>query len=385
MIPLSVPSLKGNELKYVTECIETEWVSSAGSYVDRFERDVARYLEVPFAVACNNGTAALHTALLLHGLERDDEVLVPTLTFIAPVNAIRYVGAHPVFMDCDDRLNLDAAKLEEFLTRECEVTSRGVINRASKRRVGAILVVHVFGHPCDLAPIVALARRFGLAVIEDATEALGSVYEDWEGARRFAGTLGECGCLSFNGNKLVTTGGGGMVLTRDPALAERARYLTTQAKDDGERFIHHEVGYNYRLTNIQAAIGCAQLERVEEFIRIKRENFAAYRRCLADVPGVRLIEEPPKTRSNYWHYTLVLDEARYGVGAEALRKRLAARQIETRPIWELNHRQRPYRQCQAYRIEKAERYHAQCLNLPCSVGLDAALIPEICRVIRERA
>ncbi len=385
MIPLSVPSLKGNELKYVTECIETEWVSSAGSYVDRFERDVARYVEIPFAVACNNGTAALHTALLLNKLERDDEIIVPTLTFIAPVNTVRYVGAHPVFMDCDDYLNLDPVKFEEFLVRECEMTSRGLMNRATGRRVGAVIVVHVFGHPCNLAPITALARRFGLAVIEDATEALGSTYEDWEGARRFAGTIADTGCLSFNGNKLVTTGGGGMVLTADRALAERARYLTTQAKDDGERFTHHEVGYNYRLTNIQAAIGCAQLERVEEFIRIKRENFSLYRGHLADVPGLRLIEAPPKTRSNHWHYTLVVDEARYGRSADALRKRLAEHAIETRPIWELNHRQRPYRQCQAYRIEKAPRYHAQSLNLPCSVGLNPTLIPEICRVIVDRA
>ena len=385
MIPLSVPSLKGNELKYVTECIETEWISSAGSYVNRFERDLAHYLEVPFAVACINGTAALHTALVVSGLGPDDEVIVPTLTFIAPVNAISYVGAHPVFMDCDDWLNMDVEKLAEFLVRECELTDRWLINRVSRRRVAAILVVHVFGHPCNLAPIAALARQFRLPVIEDATEALGSTYEDWEGQRRYAGTLGESGCLSFNGNKLVTTGGGGMVLTRDPALADRVRYLTTQAKDDAERFIHHAVGYNYRLSNVQAAIGCAQLERVEEFIRIKRENFSLYRRCLAGVPGLRLIEEPPRTRSNYWHYALVVDEGRYGASAEELRGKLAAREIETRTIWELNHRQRPYLACQAYRIERAVRYHAQCLNLPCSVGLDASLIPDICRLIGSRA
>ncbi|HBH00779.1 MAG: aminotransferase DegT [Elusimicrobia bacterium GWA2_69_24] len=385
MIPLSVPSLKGNELKYVTECIETEWVSSAGPFVTRFERDVARYLEIPSAVACINGTAALHTALLLTGVGPEDEVVVPTLTFIAPVNAVRYVGAHPVFMDCDDWLNLDAEKLAEFLARECEPGDRGLVNRASGRRVAAVLVVHVFGHPARLAPLLGLARQFRLPLIEDATEALGSTYEGWDGARRYAGTLGDVGCLSFNGNKLVTTGGGGMLLTRDAAVAERARYLTTQAKDDGERFVHHEVGYNYRLTNVQAAIGCAQLERVEEFIRIKRENFAAYRRCLADVPGLRLIEEPPGTRSNYWHYTLVVDEDRYGQSADTLRRRLAERAIETRPIWELNHRQRPYRDCHAYRIEKAVRYHARSVNLPCSVGLDPELVPEVARVIRERA
>lgn len=383
MIPLSVPSLRGNELRYVSECIETEWISSSGSYVNRFERGIAQYINVPSAVACMNGTAALHTALILSGLGRDDEVVVPTLTFIAPINAVRYVGANPVFMDCDDHLNIDPDKLEEFLAKECDLTAGGLINKSSKRRIGGIIAVHVFGHPCDLKRIVALAETFQLVIIEDATESLGSYYEGGDGERRYTGTVGDFGCLSFNGNKLITTGGGGMILARNPLLAEKARYLTTQAKDDPERFVHHEIGYNYRLTNVQAAIGCAQLERIDEFIRIKRAHFSMYKRCLAGIRGLRMIEEPPGTRSNYWHYTLVVDERACGITADALRRKLGEREVETRPIWELNHRQRPYHGCQSYGVEKAIGYHQRCLNLPCSVGLDPAVIKEICRMIMD--
>ncbi|MEK7153696.1 MAG: DegT/DnrJ/EryC1/StrS family aminotransferase, partial [Patescibacteria group bacterium] len=209
--------------------------------------------------------------------------------------------------------------------------------------------------------------------------------KDFSGARRYAGTIGDFGCLSFNGNKLITTGGGGMILTRQEALADKARYLTTQAKDDTERFIHNSIGYNYRMTNIQAAIGCAQMEKIGEFLNAKRENFEIYRECLAGVQGLTFIEEPPYACSNYWYYTLLVDEKKCGLNAEDLRKKLASREVETRPIWELNHRQKPYRHYQAYKIEKAVFYHRNCLNLPCSVGLDSTLIPKIGTMIKEWA
>lgn len=383
MIPLAVPSLKGNELQYVADCIATEWVSSAGAYVQRFEREIAAYVGAPHAVACVNGTAALHVACLLSGIGPEDEVIVPTVTFIAPVNAVRYVGAHPVFMDCDDRLNLDPEKVAEFLRTECDRTDAGVVNRTTGRRIRAIVVVHVFGHPCNLRPLTAVAATYELPIIEDATESLGSFYTDWDGERRATGTIGAFGCFSFNGNKLITTGGGGMLVTHDAPAAKRAAYLTTQAKDDPVRFVHHDIGYNYRLTNVQAAIGCAQLEQIEQFIRTKRENFLCYQRELADIPGLTLVPEPPYAHSNMWYYTLLVDAARFRMDAATLHRRLAAAGIETRPLWELNHRQQPYRDCQAWRIERAERLHRQALNLPCSVGLDTALIPKICQIIKE--
>lgn len=383
MIPLSVPSLRGNELRYLTECIESEWVSSAGPFVTRFERAIAGYCGSAHAVACTSGTAALHVALLLCGVRPDDEVMVPTLTFIAPVNAVRYVGAYPVFMDCDDHLNLDPSKLETFLDRECERTARGLCNRQTGRRVSAILVVHVFGHLADMDALSALSRRYELPLVEDATEALGSVHVAADGTRRHAGTIGDIGCLSFNGNKIITTGGGGMILTADERHAARARYLTTQAKDDPDRFVHHEIGFNYRLTNVAAAIGCAQVERLEDFVARKRATAAAYREALETVPGLRLIEQPRHSRSNFWFDTLVVDAAAYGATAEHLMAKLAERRIEARMIWELVHLQRPYQSCQRYQIERAPAYQQRCLNLPCSVSLEPGTVAEICEVVRS--
>ena len=377
-IQLSVPSLKGNEWKYVKECIETEWVSSVGSYVERFERDVAGYLGVSCAIACVNGTAALHISMILSGVGAGDEVIVPTLTFIAPVNVVRYVGAFPVFMDCDDSLNLDPQKLKDFLEKECEETKEGLKNKTSGRLIRAIVVVHVFGHPADMQSISEIAGKYDLKVVEDATESLGSFYKNFHGSQKYTGTVSDFGCLSFNGNKLITTGGGGMILTNNSKLAERAKYLTTQAKDDVENYIHHEIGFNYRLTNIQAAIGCAQMEKVDQFIQIKRENLKKYKEGISGLDSIRFVSELAGTFSNNWLYTLMVNE-----DVDPLRQKLKGCGVEARKIWELNHRQKPYRACQAYKIEKAEWYHAHCLNLPSSVSLKDEEIKRVLEVLKE--
>lgn len=375
-IPLSAPLLAGNELRYVTECIQTGWVSSAGPFVTRFENGIAARLQSPQAVACVNGTAALHLALVGLGVRADDEILVPTVTFIAAVNVVRYVGAHPVFMDCDEYLNIDADKVRAFLTHECRRTPDGVVNQATGRRVAGIMVVHVFGHPANLAPILDVAREYNVRVIEDATEAIGSCYQT-SGAH--CGILGDLGCLSFNGNKLITTGGGGMLLARDAGVAEHLRYLSTQAKDDPLYFRHHEVGYNYRLTNLQAAVGVAQLEQLDEFIRIKRANFAKYRELLSG-DGLRLIAEPPQTTSNYWHYALVVESGREL--RDHLVQVLRAARIEARPLWDLVHEQPPYRECQSYQVERAGWYRDRVLNIPCSVSLCDDEITRVTHTIR---
>jgi perosamine synthetase len=376
-IPLFAPSLKGNELKYLAECIETGWISSVGSFVTRFEEAVAKALNVPHAVACVNGTSALHVSLIAAGVEPGDEVIVPTVTFIAPANAVRYVGAFPVFIDCDDRLNLDPEKLKEFLSRECLPSDKGLMNKTTGRRIRAIVPVHVFGHPADLAPVLEAAQKYDLKIIEDATESIGSYYKNLNGGRKYAGAVGDVGCLSFNGNKLITTGGGGMILTSDEKLARRARHLTTQAKEDSLYGKHDEIGYNYRLTNLQAAVGVAQMEQLERFLRIKRENFRKYREALAALETVHLIEEPPYAASNYWHYALVAKN-RDGL-MEALRKN----GIETRPLWHPVHLQKPYRESQAYRIEKATRYAGEVINLPCGVELTDRQIDRVSDAIRK--
>ena len=273
-IPLCVPEIRGNEWRYVKDCLDTGWVSSVGSYVNRFEQMAAERVGVTHAVATVNGTAALHIALQLAGVEPDDEVLVPTLTFIAPANAVRYCGAWPVFVDAEPEYwQMDPAKTAEYLENGCVWRDGALRSRATGRRVRALLPVHVLGHPADVAPLLELARKFNLAVIEDATESLGAAYRD-----RPVGQWGDIACLSFNGNKLLTTGGGGMILTNNTAWAQRAKYLTTQAKDDPVEYVHGAIGYNYRLTNVQAAMGCAQMELLDEYIVAKRRIAAITRR-----------------------------------------------------------------------------------------------------------
>jgi perosamine synthetase len=372
-IPLAVPHLGGREWEYVREALDTNWVSSVGPFVDRFEQQTASYLDAGHAVAVVSGTAALHLALLLAGVGPDDAVVVPTLTFIAPANAIRYTGAEPVFIDAEpDYWQLDVEKVAEFLERECTHDERGVVDRATGRRVRAILPVHVLGHPVDLDPLLELARRYGLVVVEDAAESIGGRYRS-----QALGTFGTLGCLSFNGNKVVTAGGGGMVVTADAALAERARYLTTQAKDDPVEYVHGAVGFNYRLSNVLAAIGCAQLELVEEHVAAKRRIAARYAEAFAGVEGLTWMREAPWAFGTFWLATMLVDERRAGVGSRELLRRLAARGVQSRPLWQPLHLSKPYAGARAYRCETAERIAEQALSLPSSVGLtedDQALV-----------
>ncbi len=367
MIPLSVPHLGGNEWTYVKECLDTAWISSAGTFVDRFEEAVAGYTGAGHAVACVNGTAALQVALELVGVTAGEEVLVPTVTFVATVNAVAYLGARPVFMDADPFYNLDVEKTREFLDRQTEMRGAACVNRATGRRIAAILPVHVFGNAADLDALLPACQERGIAVVEDAAESLGTVYADG----RHTGTLGAVGCLSFNGNKIITTGGGGMILTDDPALADRARYLTTQAKDDPVRYVHDAVGYNFRLTNLAAALGVAQMEQLPDFLERKREHWLAYRDAIAGIDGLELADVPKGARNNHWMDPLRIDAARYGQDREELMARLGSKGIQTRPLWLPNHLQRPFRDHQAHRIERALELHEQTLMLPCSAGLTA--------------
>lgn len=368
VIPLSEPSLGGNEWKYVKECLDTGWVSSSGPFVDRFERDLTGRVGVRHAVATTSGTAALHVALLVAGVQPDDEVLIPALTFIAPANAVRYVGAWPVFVDVErDYWQMDPLKVRDFLLRECRWHEGALYNRTNGRRVRAIVPVHLLGHPCDLVPLVDLARRFELRLIEDATQSLGARYRD-----QAVGRVGDLACFSFNGNKLVTTGGGGMIATNDEALAAQARYLTTQAKLDGVEYVHGDIGYNYRLSNVQAAIGCAQLERLDDFVAEKRRIASTYGDALGALPGVSTMAEAPWAWSTYWLSTIRVDGARARVDRRKLMERFEAVGVQTRPLWQPLHRSPAHRGAQAYRCEAADEIQAEALSLPSSVGLREA-------------
>ncbi len=364
-IPLSVPVIKGNEWKYVKDCLDTGWVSYAGAYVEKFEKKVASYLGAKYAVATVNGTAALHMSLLVSGVCAGDEVIVPALTFVAPANAVRYCGAEPVFMDCDaSTLCIDTEKTAEFIKKWTTRKKDGcVYNKKTGRRIKAVIPVHVFGHPADMDRLRSVCSRNGIDIIEDATESLGSEYKGKKTA-----TLGLAGCLSFNGNKIITTGGGGMVVTDDRKLAERIRHITTQAKKDPFEYYHDDVGYNYRLSNLQAAVGVAQMERLESYVRIKRANAGLYRDQLAGLRNSEFLGEAPWARSNFWFYTLKVAAA----DRKPLMKHLLSKGIQVRPVWRLMNTLPMFRKNTAYRIENALRAYSTCINLPCSVDLKAA-------------
>jgi len=364
-IPLSVPHIAGNEWAYVKECLDTGWVSSVGTFVDRFEREFASLVGSKAAVACSSGTAALHMALLIAGVEPGDEVVVSTLTFIAPANAVVYLGAHPVFMDAEPRhWQMDINKLAAFLAEGCTHHAGALRNKVTGRRVRAILPVHVIGHPCDLDAIGELAAKYGLEIVEDATEALGSTYKG-----RAAGTMSRAGCFSFNGNKIITTGNGGMLVTNDLIAAQRAKYLTTQAKDEPIEYIHKAIGFNYRLSNTSAAIGVAQLEQLDEFVATKRRIAQRYDEALRPIPGITLQEQAAWANGNRWLYTIRIDEARFGLGSREVLARLAKTGIEARPLWQPMHRSPAHAGAFAFQCTEADRLTAECLSLPCSVGL----------------
>jgi perosamine synthetase len=378
-IPLVVPEIRGNEWKYVKECLDTNWVSSVGSYVDQFESIVAERAGTKYAVATVNGTAALHIALLLAGVQANDEVVVSSLTFIAPANAIRYLGAWPIFIDAEPRYwQIDPAGVADFLHKGCARDGQALRNRLTGRRVKAILPVHILGHPVDLDPILAAAAEYSLPVIEDATECLGARYRG-----RALGGVGDLGCFSFNGNKIITTGGGGMLVTNNADWAARAKYLTTQAKDDPIEYLHHTIGYNYRLTNVLAALGCAQIEQLDRFVEAKRQIAKRYQASLASLPGIRPPEEADWAFSTFWMYTALIDEKEAGIDSRQLLRQLGKRKIQARPLWQPIHRSPAHVPTGSPACPISEALYAQAISLPCSVGLSPSSQQYVIDAIRD--
>lgn len=377
MIPLSIPNFDGNEKKYVMEAIETAWVSTAGQQIEEFENRVAEYVGASGAVACQSGTAGLHLAMLSLGIEKGDIVLVPTLTFIAAVNPVKYIGAMPVFMDCDEFLTIDPYKIDAFCKEECEMSNEILIHKESKRRVKAIVAVHVFGNMVDMETLIEIARQYHLLVIEDATEALGTYYTDGIYAGKYAGTIGDIGVYSFNGNKIITTGGGGMIVSNNLALLNECKHLSTQAKVDLLYFDHDEVGYNYRMTNLQAALGLAQLEQIEKFVQIKKNNYELYNSL-----EVQLLPFRKNIRPNYWFYAYKADDR------DGLIQYLKNREVQSRPIWKLIHTLKPYEADRSYHIERANTFYKCVINIPCSSNLtenDVVYVAECIKDFKEKS
>lgn len=361
LIPLAAPELGGREWEYVKECLDSGWVSSAGPFVDRFEKAVADYVGVPNAVATVNGTAALHVAMLLAGVSPGDEVIMPTLTFIAPANAVRYAGGTPVFIDCDPSyLQIDANKLAHFVEKGCDWRDGALVNSATGRTVKTILVVHALGHPVDLEPVIEIAKSRELVIVEDCAESLGARYRE-----TMTGRLGDVACFSFNGNKVVTAGGAGVILTNHEDWAERARYLTTQARDHAFEYVHEEIGFNYRPTSLNAAVGVAQMELVDEYVAAKRRIAATYAQALHGVAGLSAVKEAPWAFSTFWLSTVLAGDG----SGRALVERLRGRGIEARPLWQPMHLSPAQRGAVATDCSTAERLYEEGVCLPSSVGL----------------
>lgn len=383
MINLSVPNLSMDILDNLKECLESGWVSTGGRFIPEFETKVKNYMKTKFAAGVQSGTAGLHMSLQVLGVQRDEEVFVPTLTFIAAVNPTTYLGASPIFIDCDDSLCMDPIKLEKFCSEECDFKEGALVNKKTNKKIRALVIVHVFGNMADMEKIMDIAKKYNLKVLEDATEALGTYYTEGRYKGKYAGTIGDIGVLSFNANKIITTGGGGMVVGDNEELVEKVRFLSSQAKKDTLYFIHDEIGYNYRMLNLQAALGTSQIDQLESFIETKIKNYNTYKEELEKIEGLEILPFVEGIRANHWFYSLKIDKEKYGIGRDELLQKLVDAGIQTRPIWGLIHQQKPYSACQSYEIEKALYYYDRILNLPCSSNLTEKEVYQVIEKIRE--
>ena len=361
VIPLSVPTLLGNESAYVRECLESNFVSSVGPFVERFEREFAAYVGSRYAVACSSGTAAIHVALRLLGVQAADEVMVSSLTFVASANPVLYERAEPILVDAELRTwNLDPALVVAELERRA---------RTGERMPRVLEAVHILGHPVEIEPLVEVCERFGVLLLEDAAEAMGATYTQGRFSGRHVGTIGQIGCFSFNGNKIMTTGGGGMITTDDESLARRAKHLTTQARLPGAEYDHDEVGYNYRLTNVAAALGVAQLEQMPAFVAKKTAIAARYDEALAGLAGVALPPREAWAAPSHWLYTIAVRPGVARYDRTALMNELERSGIQTRPIWRPLHKMPMFKHARHLGGANAETLFARGLSLPCSVSL----------------
>ena len=359
-IGLHEPKFSGNEWKYLKDCLDSTFVSSIGKYVEKFERLLEEYTGAKYAVAIVNGTSALHLSLLLAGIKKNDEVLLPALTFVASANAVLYCNAIPNFVDSDKvSLGIDIVKLEKYLKSNCEVNNNVCINKQTGRIIRGIMPVHVFGHCSNLNQLLNLAKNYNLKVIEDASEALGSFFKN-----KHLGTFGLMGVLSFNGNKIITTGGGGAIITNNKYIAQKAKHLSTTAKVNHQwEYLHDDIGYNYRMPNINAALGCAQIEKIEEKIKIKRKIYKKYKNSFSNLNKIKLLNEPKNCRSNFWLQTIILDKEIYLMRDEIL-KLTNKNKINTRPVWKLISNLDPFKSYPKSCLKNATELEKTIINLP---------------------
>jgi perosamine synthetase len=373
MIPLSVPNISGNEWKYVKDCLDTGWISSVGSYVTKFEQMVADFAGAKYGIAAVNGTAALHIALLLSGVKQDDYVILPNLTFVASANSIKYLGAEPLLIDADPNLwQMDLDLLEEFLENETDEKDGRLIYIKDGRYIGAIMPVHILGNMCDMDRFLSIVKKYPLPIVEDSTEALGTTYKG-----KSAGTFSPLACFSFNGNKIISTGGGGVIVTDDEALAKHAKHITTTAKASSDEYFHDEIGYNYRLVNVLAAIGVAQMEQLPSFIQRKRECTAFYKKELTGVADIRFQQELPDVETNAWLVTIQTDKQ------QQLLNHLNANNVLSRRFWMPMNKLPMYKDCVYIRkTDNADYIYRTCLSIPSSTNITDEQLATVVKEIK---
>jgi len=364
-IGLHEPSIDQKEIISAKNCVKSNWLSTSGKLISKFENKISQFTKSKYCIAFNSGTSALHVSLIIADVKTGDEVIVPSLTFIAPVNCIRYINANPIFMDCDETFNIDIDKTIEFIKEETIFKKNFCYNLKTKRKISAIIIVHVWGNAVKLDALIRLCKLKNIKVIEDSSESLGTFFNEGKYKDKHTGTSGLCGVISFNGNKIITAGNGGMILTNNLKLAKRAKYLSTQSKDDSIRYVHNEIGYNYRLSNINAAIGLSQMDKINHLIIKKNKIHSYYKQKISKIKGVRLLSNPKHSKSNNWLNIISIDDT-YKYSIDHLLKKFLKNNIEVRFVWFPNHKQEHLKKFQTYKINMASNLIKRSLCIPSS-------------------
>ena len=383
MITLSTPNLIGNEKKYLNKCIDGNWVSTAGEYINLFEKKISKFTGSKYTIACINATAALDISLKLLKVEEGDEVIAPTLTFISPINAILYNKASPIFMDCDEFYNIDISKTLEFIKTQTFFKNGYTYNNKTKQKIKAIIIVHVWGNAVWLDELYKICKHKNIEILEDASESLGTIYTKGKFKSKHTGTIGKIGCISFNGNKIITSGGGGAIITNDRVIADKALYLTTQAKDDPIKYIHDEVGYNLRLTNINAAVGLAQIEKIKKILKLKRNIYNNYKKEIYKIKGYEFAKTPEYASNNHWLNILRVNSLSKDKTNLDLLKFFSSNKVQTRPVWYLNHLQKKLKKYQVYKIKRANLMVKNSLCIPSSSHLTNKQFNTIIKLLKK--
>ena len=385
MIPLSAPTITGNETKHLGETIKKKWISTYGAYKIRFDKSLSKITKSNFVISVSSGTAALHLALCVLGVKKRQEVIVPSMTFVASINVIKYLDANPVFMDVDNNHNLDVKKTISFLENNTYFKNSSTFNKKSKKKISALILAHMWGNALEFNELVKICKKKNIYIIEDAAEALGTYYSSGLNKNKHVGTIGDIGCLSFNGNKIITTGSGGALLVKKKSLQKKILYLAEQAKNDPIKYIHNEVGFNYRMPNINAAFGCAQLEKLKKFLQKRRQNFLVYRNLINKIPGLSLLEPMGYSKSNHWMNVIIIDRKKINKTPLYFHKKLFNKKIETRLVWRPNHLQKMYKSNEKYRISLSKKIYDTSLCVPSSSNLKTSEIKKICEIIKQIA